>query len=140
SRASIRAAVCSVNSAELPMQQHLKHEFAAEVAQHEQQRATEDPFERASTAPAVAPAAEQQNREDDPSSDGKNVLVRERHGFTEKLLGKQDSGREREREQDERRGDQTEQIALERQQRTRAAARLAQAAVQLLFQARQHER
>ena len=45
------------------MQQHFEHELAAEVAEHEQQRAGEDPAQRGAAAPAVAPAAEEQRAE-----------------------------------------------------------------------------
>src|SRR6266550_445340 len=98
SATSIRAPRSGVNYDQLPMQQHLEHELAAEIAQHEQQRSGENPVDCHPPAPAVTPAAEQQNREHDPAGDRENVLVREGHRLAEQLLGKQDSACERQRE------------------------------------------
>src|SRR5205085_1689412 len=122
------------------MQQHLEYEFAAEIAENEQQCPADDPVHRGPPTPPIAPAAEQQDREDEPSRQREYVLVSERNRLAEDLLRKDDAARQREREQDESRGDQAEQVTLERQQRRRVATLSPESSMQPFFEPRQDKR
>src|SRR5215813_5530940 len=122
------------------MQQHFQHELAAQIAEQEQQRSAQDPFERGSTSPSVAPAAEQQRCEDRPAGKREHILVRERDGLAEQLLGEEDAARERQREQHESGRDEAKQVPLERQQRRRLVATRSQAAMQLFFDSGEDQR
>src|SRR6266540_5593848 len=121
--------------------QHFQHELAAKIGQEQQHRAREDPAQRDTSAPAVAPATPQQRAEHEPRQDREHALVVERERPPEDLLGKQAAACDREREQHEARADQAKQKALEREQRRHpVGGRVGQPPVQPLLESHQHER
>ena len=78
-RPTARAACLSA-----PAQQYLQHELAAEVGEHEGEKAGQRPAHGDATAPAVDTAARQQRRENSPREPCEDRLVAEGHGLCRK--------------------------------------------------------
>src|SRR5262245_34568752 len=67
--------VCAERSAPMPAEHELENDAAPEVSERENAEAAERPVDCCPAAPAEAPAAEQEQCEHEPRSDGENGLV-----------------------------------------------------------------
>src|SRR5215475_9633355 len=122
----------------LASEDHLEHELAAEIREHEEHGAGHDAVERDAAAPAVAMTTHQDGAEDEPAEHRKDDLVREPERLAEEIFREQRAADERKRQQHVADGDEPEQEALQRQQRRqRVRARIGHCVMQSAFEPEQ---
>src|SRR5512142_658027 len=74
------------------LQDQLEHGLAAHVREHERGEPGERPVHRGAPAPAPEEVPREESPEDEPREDREDVLVGEREGLAEELLGEEHPG------------------------------------------------
>src|SRR6185369_3775976 len=100
-----RDVVHSRTSGWLAAEQNLEHELAAEVGEEHEDTSGDDPAERHTPAPTIAPTPPQQCADGEPAEHREDALVREGERLAEELLGEEHPAHERHGEQHEADGD-----------------------------------